>query len=133
MKILTISLFALLASTALVVDAMAGIDDGITNHGVMEGTITSAILPPEKTSGSLVSAKSIFSGPVLVTFNVVNKHTAAISTSTLTRQVDRRPSLGTSGRERWLHMRLPHLSFLETGAAMLPSTTRFTAPMAKFP
>ncbi|KUI73802.1 hypothetical protein VM1G_11919 [Cytospora mali] len=60
MKILTISLLAHLASTALVVNAMAGIDDGITNHGV-EGTFTSPIFPPKKTGGSLVSANAAIS------------------------------------------------------------------------
>ncbi|ROW06803.1 hypothetical protein VMCG_04225 [Cytospora schulzeri] len=79
-KTLTLSFLALLESAALIMNAIAGTEDGITNYGG-EGTLTAAIFPPEKTGEGVVSANSITAGPALVTFTVVNKHSEAISTS----------------------------------------------------
>lgn len=80
MKIFSVALLAILASTAFVVSAIAGMDDGITKYGG-EGTLTAATFPPEKTGESIASENSISAGPALVTFTVVNKHSAAIGTS----------------------------------------------------
>lgn len=87
----TVALFfltflALVADMALAIPANSGkafttIASGIVNSGV-EGTMTEMTIAPQKTGdGSEHSILDIPIGPEFMTFTVVNKHTASISTT----------------------------------------------------
>lgn len=84
--LLFLTLVALVANLTLAIPTNPGkvfttITSGVVNSGV-EGTLTELTIAPEKTgSGIDYSVEDIPLGPEFMTFTVVNKHTANISTT----------------------------------------------------
>lgn len=81
-----LTFLALVANMALAIPTNHGksfttVASGIVNSGV-EGTLTGSTVAPQKTGGGFgYSIQDIPIGPEFMTFTVVNKHTASISTT----------------------------------------------------
>lgn len=83
---LFLTFLALVANMTLAIPAnpdkvFTTFTSGVVNSGV-EGTLTEATMAPEKTGGGIdYNIEDIPLGPEFMTFTVVNKHTANISTT----------------------------------------------------
>jgi hypothetical protein len=86
LAIIFLTFLAFVANMALEIPANHGksfttVAGGIVNSGV-EGTLTELTIAPQKTGGGIYySIQDIPIGPEFMTFTVVNKHTASISTT----------------------------------------------------